>query len=480
MVAAAAAVAGAADAAGAAVGAGAADAAGAAVGADAVNGARAADAATIARGRYLATAAHCAACHSVDAESAFAGGVALKTPFGTLLTPNITPDPQTGIGTWSDEQFYRALHWGLGVQGEHLYPLFPYDAYTKLRREDVLAIKAYLFSLPAIHRVIPPPQLRFPFDQRWLLGFWKLLNFRVGEFQPDPSRSADWNRGAYLVEALANCGACHTPRNLTLGTQSGAQFAGAMVGSWRAYNITTDPVGGIADWSNAELTAYLSTGVAAHKANAVGPMADVVEHSLSLLPAQDIADIVSYMRLVPGIRLRTQGQSRFSWGRLHNPVIDVRGNEDLEHPTGRTLYYGNCAACHGGNGGGTPDGAYPSLVHNTVVGASEANNLVMTLLVGVHRTVQGHTVAMPAFGAVLSDAEIAALANYVLNSYGDPGIAHVDAAIVAAWRAEVQPTPALVTAFWTALGAGVLVLVGGTYGWRRRRRRGPGKPWARV
>jgi len=430
----------------------------------------AADAVTIARGRYLATAADCAGCHSVDSGPAFAGGVALKTPFGTLLTPNITPDRETGIGAWSDEQFYRALHLGVGVRGEHLYPLFPYDSYTKLRRDDVLAIKAYLFSLPAIHQVTPPQRLSFPFDQRWLLGWWNLLNFRAGEFQPNPTRSADWNRGAYLVEALADCGACHTPRNLTLGPQSDAQFAGAMVGSWRAYNITTDPVGGIADWSNAELTSYLATGVAAHKAEAVGPMADVVEHSLSLLPAQDIADIVSYMRLVPGIRLRTQGQSRFSWGRLNNPVIDIRGNENLEHPTGRTLYYGNCAACHGGNGGGTTDGAYPSLVHNTVVGASEANNLVMTMLAGVHRTVQGHMVAMPAFGAVLSDAEIAALANYVLNSYGDPGIAHVDAAIVAAWRAEVQPTPGLVTAFWASLGAVMLLLGVAAYGWRRWRR----------
>jgi mono/diheme cytochrome c family protein len=430
--------------------------------------ARADDTATLSRGRYLVTAADCAACHTRDPAHAFAGGVALKTPFGMLLTPNITPDRETGIGAWSDEQFYRALHAGIGARGEHLYPLFPYEAYTKLRRDDVHAIRAYLFSLPAIREVIPPQRLSFPFDQRWLLGIWNLLNFRPGEWHSDPTRTAAWNRGAYLVEALADCGACHTPRNLTLGPQSGAQFAGAMVGSWRAYNITTDPVGGIADWSNAELTAYLATGVAPHKAGAVGPMAGVIERSLSRLPAEDIADIVSYMRRVPGVRLRTQGQSRFSWGRLNNPVINIRGNEDLAHPTGQTLYYGNCAACHGGNGGGTSDGAYPALIHNTVVGASEANNLVMTMLVGVDRTVQGRTVAMPAFGAVLSDAEIAVLANYVLNAYGDPGIAHVDAAIVAAWRAEVQPTPALVTVFWYAFGASIVVLVGGGIWWRRR------------
>jgi mono/diheme cytochrome c family protein len=430
--------------------------------------ASAGDAAAVARGRYLVTVADCAACHTQDPAQAFAGGVALKTPFGTLLTPNLTPDRETGIGAWSDEQFYRALHLGLGARGEHLYPLFPYDAYTKLRRADVLAIKAYLFSLPAIRRVIPPAKLDFPFDQRGLLGLWNALNFRPGEWQADSTRTDSWNRGAYLVEALADCGACHTPRNLTLGAQTGAQFAGAMVGSWRAYNITTDPVGGIADWSDADLTAYLSTGVAPHKAGAVGPMAGVIERSLSLLPAQDIADIVSYMRRVPGIRLRTQGQSRFSWGQLNNPVIDVRGNEDLAHPNGRTLYFGNCAACHEANGGGTPDAAYPSLVHNTVVGASEANNLVMTLLVGVHRTVQGRTVAMPAFGAVLSDAEIAALANYVLNAYGDPGIAHVDATIVAAWRAEVLPTPALVTALWYGVGGFFGVLVAGAI-WLRRR-----------
>jgi len=428
------------------------------------------DTTTLSRGRYLVTAADCAACHTQDPAQAFAGGVALKTPFGTLLTPNLTPDRETGIGAWSDEQFYRALHLGLDARGEHLYPLFPYDAYTKLRRADVLAIKAYLFSLPAIRHVVARPKLAFPFDQRWLLGLWNALNFRPGEWQPDSTRTESWNRGAYLVEALADCGACHTPRNLTLGAQTDAQFAGAMVGSWRAYNITTDPVGGIADWSDADLTAYLATGVAAHKAGAVGPMAGVIGQSLSLLPAQDIADIVSYMRRVPGIRLRTQGQSRFSWGRLSNTVLDIRGNEDLAHASGRTLYYGNCAACHGGNGGGTPDGAYPSLVHNTVVGASEANNLVMTVLVGVHRTVQGRAVAMPAFGAVLSDAEIAALANYVLNAYGDPGIAHVDAPIVAAWRAEVLPTPALVTVLWCGVGLFFGVLVGGVFWWWRRRR----------
>jgi mono/diheme cytochrome c family protein len=429
-------------------------------GAGVVGAAGAAAEPLVERGRYLATAADCAGCHTGDPNKPFAGGVVIPTPLGTIVTPNITRDAETGIGAWSDAEFYRALHEGVGQRGESLYPVMPYEAFTKLRRDDVLAIKAFLWSLPPIRQSNAPGQLRFPFNERWLVSLWKLLYFRDGEFRPDRAQTDSWNRGAYLVEALAHCGGCHTPRGFLLGLEADESLGGGVAGQWQAYNITPDPVGGIGDWSNADLEAYLANGIAPRKAVAAGPMAAVVERSSSLLPPQELADIVTYLRAVPGLRSRMDAKSRFSWGVHKDEVTDIRGVEKLARPTGRTLYFGNCASCHGADGGGTRDGAYPSLVGNTIVGATQADNLILCTLGGARLVRGGELLEMPAFASVLDDAEIAALLNYVLVKYGDTVAFPVTPERVAALRSRASATPAIVWIFWTTVGGAVLVLVG--------------------
>jgi mono/diheme cytochrome c family protein len=427
---------------------------------------------SVERGRYLATAADCAGCHTATPDKPYAGGVVIQTPLGTIVAPNITRDVETGIGAWSDADFYRALHDGVGRDGESLYPAMPYDAFTRLRRDDVLAIKAYLSSLPPIRQSNAPNHLRFPFNERWTVAVWKLFNVRGGEWRPDPTQSDSWNRGAYLVEALGACGRCHTPRNVLLGPISDETLAGGVVAGWQAYNITPDPVAGIGDWSKADLEAYFATGVAPRKAGAAGPMAEVVGQSLSRLPSEDLADIVAYLRGVPALRNRVDAKSRFSWGVRKDEVIDIRGVEDLAHPTGRMLYFGNCAACHGADGGGTRDEVYPALVGNTLMGATRADNLILCMLDGVRRSVGGKLTEMPGFAAALGDREIAGIANYILVKYGDTEALPVLPERVAALRAGASPLPTIVWLFWTVLSGATLALLGaGVFLMRRAARR---------
>ena len=204
----------------------------------------------VARGQYLTRAADCVACHTAPKGTPFAGGRAFKLPFGTLYSTNITPDIESGIGGWGDEDFVRALHEGIRKDGEHLYPAFPYPSYTLLTRGDVLAIKGYLFSLDPVRNVPPANELSFPFNQRYLMVFWNLLFNPDQRFRPNIKQNPEWNRGAYLAEALGHCGDCHTPRNLLQGLSSNRKFAGAVIEGWKAYNITPDPAWGIGDWSD--------------------------------------------------------------------------------------------------------------------------------------------------------------------------------------------------------------------------------------
>ena len=431
------------------------------------------NAAQIERGRYLATAADCIACHTVDFAKPFAGGVPIPTPFGQIIAPNITPDPETGIGSWTDEEFYRAMHEGVGKNGENLYPAFPYDAFTKLSRDDVLAIKAYLFTLAPIRQDNPASELKFPFNQRWILSGWKLLNLRKGELQADPGKDAAWNRGAWLVEALAHCGTCHTPRDFSMGSDDSRKFAGGAVGSWQAYNITPDPVSGIGDWSDDELVQYMRTGKVAGKGGAAGEMGVAVEHSLSQLPEQDLRDIVTYLRAQKPIRDAAQTQPRHGWGEAREDVTAFRGNEDLvEQPDGRTIFYGACASCHGIAGAGTDDDAFPSLFGNTVVGAMHANNLVMAILDGVHRSVAGEITSMQGFDHELSSAEVAMVANYVLKTYGNPAAATLDAATIDALRENTGEQPLVAKlAVPGMIAGGIIIVLLLTWLLLRRRRR---------
>lgn len=373
------------------------------------------------RGEYLARAGDCVACHTADKNRPFAGGLPIGTLIGTIYTPNITPDADTGIGRWTDAEFMRAMHEGIGKSGERLYPAFPYTEYTRVAEPDVLAIRAYLNTLTPIHYTPPRNDLSFPFNQRWLMFFWNLFNFREGRFVPDPKQSPQWNRGAYLVEGLAHCEECHTPRNFMQGLKTSERFSGEVQAGWHAYNITPDKVSGIGDWRDDELTRYLATGVAPGRADAAGPMADVVADSTQHLSGEDLRAIGVYLRSVPPVGGGAT-RARDQWGKPADDVTRLRGTV-VAGVDGAQLFIANCATCHRWTGqgvGGDAPLAYPSLIHNSVVGATDADNLAMVILHGVDRKTKDADVMMPGFGAQLTDDQIAAIANYVTQHFGDP------------------------------------------------------------
>jgi mono/diheme cytochrome c family protein len=225
----------------------------------------------VSRGKYLTLAADCEICHTTEGGQRFAGGRAFPTPFGVLYSTNITAERETGIGTWTDEDFVSAVHKGIAKDGHRLYPAFPYESYTLLAEDDVRAIKAYLFSLPVAHTTPPPNSLRFPFNQRWLMGFWSAFYNPDQRFRPRENRSPEWNRGAYLVEGLGHCGDCHTPRNIAQALDNRRKFKGELIGGWRAYNITPDLISGVGGWSDAELIEYLRAVTRSDTAQPAGP-----------------------------------------------------------------------------------------------------------------------------------------------------------------------------------------------------------------
>jgi mono/diheme cytochrome c family protein len=373
------------------------------------------------RGEYLARAGDCIACHTADKSRPFAGGLPMGTPFGTLYTPNITPDPDTGIGRWTDAEFLRAMQKGIGKGGEHLYPAFPYTEYTRVTERDLLAIRAYLNTLPPIRYTPPTNELGFPFNQRWLMVFWNLFNFREGRFVPDPKQSPQWNRGAYLVEGLAHCEECHTPRNITQGLRSSDRFSGEALAGWRAFNITPDRAGGIGNWSERDIVDYLATGAVPGRANAAGPMADVVENSTQYLTRDDLRSIAVYLRSLPPVA-GGQTRARDTWGHPADDVTRLRGTR-IVGVDGAQLFIANCATCHNWTGqgvGASAPLAYPSLIHNSAVGASDAGNLAMVILHGVRRRTKDADVMMPGFGGELNDDQVAAVTNYVTQHFGDP------------------------------------------------------------
>jgi mono/diheme cytochrome c family protein len=227
----------------------------------------------IARGEYLVKAADCAGCHNAPGGKPFAGGLAFKLPFGTIYSTNITADRETGIRSWSDDDLVRALHQGIAKDGSYLYPAFPYTSYTGLSRDDIVAMKAYLFSLPAVRAPARRNELAFPFNQRWTMAFWNLVFLDEHRFRPDPHANDSENRGQYLATALGHCGECHTPRNIGFAMALSKQSSGAMLEGWHAYNITADKSYGIGNWSDQQIGDYLSSGHAMGRGSAAGPMA---------------------------------------------------------------------------------------------------------------------------------------------------------------------------------------------------------------
>ncbi|MGO9038768.1 MAG: c-type cytochrome [Steroidobacteraceae bacterium] len=379
-----------------------------------------ATAAVLARGEYLAKAAGCIACHTVPgSEKPFAGGVGFSLAFGTLYSTNITADGETGIGSWSDDEFVRALHDGVRKDGRHLYPVFPYTSYTKLSRSDVLAIKTYLFSLPAIRQANRPNDLRFPFDQRWAVGFWKAAFFRNQRFVADSSKSSQWNSGAYLATALGHCGECHTPRNFAFGLEHSREFAGEEILGWRAYNITPDPEHGIGSWSDDDIAGYLTMGHADGRGSASGPMGEAVAHSLQYLHPSDSAALVVYLRQLPAQKSDhpTDIEARpapamASTGLAPGPEAAAANVQ------GRQLFEGACASCHLWNGAGL-ESRYAALLGARAVNDLSGVNVTQAILHGADFKIGDREVFMPAFGAGYSNAEVAALTNYVIAHFGN-------------------------------------------------------------
>ncbi|WP_380178671.1 c-type cytochrome [Kalamiella sp. sgz302252] len=375
----------------------------------------------IAKGKYLAQAADCGACHTSTQQGApMAGGYAIHSPLGNIYASNITPSVRYGIGEYSEEEFGRAVREGIDKQGRHLYPAMPYTAYNKITDEDVHALYYYfMHGVAPVEQAAPETHLPFPFSIRASMAVWNLLYAENKTFVPDPHKSPEVNRGDYLVNALAHCDTCHTPRNFLLAQNNARAFSGSSLGSWYAPNITPDLQSGIGSWSSDELARYLKTGHIA-KAQAAGPMAEAVEHGLAHLKETDIQAITAYLRQVPAVN-SGDSRSRDSYGQASSDEQRLRGQKS-QNDEGWQIFSGSCANCHQPQGQG--NGRYPSLFHNSATGADRPDNLVSAILFGVRRD----EVAMPAFGPDadftdrLSDQQIADVSNYVLKNFGNSSV----------------------------------------------------------
>ncbi|CDZ51753.1 c-type cytochrome [Neorhizobium galegae] len=432
----------------------------------------------ISRGRYLATAADCAACHTAPQGGApFAGGYGIDTPLGRIFSTNITPSKEAGIGNYSEEEFSRAVRDGIAKDGSHLYPAMPYTAYAKITDEDMKALHAYFMQgVKADDHKPQKTELPFPFSIRASMAGWNLLFLDKDRFQPNPAKSAEWNRGAYLSEALEHCSTCHTPRNMFMAEDASKALSGGSIGPWYAPDITASTVSGVGGWSDAELTQYLKTGLVAGKAQAAGPMAEAIENSLQHLPDEDIKAIVTYLRDVSGVASAT-GTSRDAFGAPSTVVeASLRGLPgQAPDENGFHIFSGSCAACHQAEGQGSDH--YPSLFHNTATGGDRLDNLVATILFGLHRTV-GETVAfMPAFGADASytdrlpDKDIADVSNYVLANYGNPAIKVTPADVARIRDGGEKPLIVKLAPFALPAGIAIAVIVIALITWLVLRRR---------
>ena len=389
-----------------------------------------ANASLIERGQYLARAADCAACHTAEGGQPFAGGRPFVLPFGTLYSTNITADRKTGIGDYTDTDWLRAMHKGIARDGTRLYPAMPYASYTYMADADALAIKAYLLSLPSVQAPRPTNTLSFPFNQRWLMVFWSTMFNSDRRFEPNTERSAAWNRGAYLAEAMAHCGECHTPRTIAFSLDNRHKFAGAKQAGWLAYNISSDRETGIGDWKPEEIARYIGSGHAAGRGTADGPMGEAVEYSLRYLTSADVSAIAAYVASVSAVK----GDDQPSVKREPAPPDHNLGVAATVDPRGKQVYEGACASCHGWSGL-SPILPYADLVGARPVNDPTATNVVQIVLAGSSRDSAHGSLYMPDFGSAYSDTEVAAVANYVTARFGSAP-SRVTAATVADLRKQ--------------------------------------------
>jgi mono/diheme cytochrome c family protein len=371
----------------------------------------------VSHGEYIYRLADCAACHTKPGGETLAGGLPLVTPMGTIYTTNITPDRDTGIGDYSFIDFARAVRLGVRPDGTRLYPAMPYTSYTKMSDEDLQDLFGYLQkSIAPVKASAPATSLAWPFSMRWTLAFWNVVFLDSFHFTADQSKDAQWNRGAYVVEALEHCGECHTPRRVTQNLNNSQKFSGAALQGWKAYNISGSKQSGVGGWSDDLLAAYLSTGHADGHSSASGPMAEAIDNSLRYASTDDIHAIVAYLRTIPAIENAV--------AIAQNPPAAT----DAEPPAGlgEQVFAGNCANCHDWNGKGVQS-PYASLLGSRTVNDPEATNLIAILLSGSSAPLPIQNAFMPPFAHGHSDDELAAVANFV-NSYFGNGTSRVTAA----------------------------------------------------
>jgi fructose 5-dehydrogenase cytochrome subunit len=439
-------------------------------------------AAAINRGEYLATAADCGACHTAPGSKPFAGGLPIDTPLGTIYSTNITPSADFGIGRYTEEEFSRALRRGIRRDGANLYPAMPYTSYARFTEDDAHALYVYFTqAIKPVEQRAPPTQLPFPMNIRASMMAWNLLFLDSAAFVPDPHQSAEWNRGAYLVQGAAHCSTCHTPRGFLMQEKTSRALSGAQVGPWYAPNITSDPMSGIGRWTKEELAAYLRTGHLSGKAQAAGSMGEAVEDSFQHLAAADLDAIATYIKSVAAVHGPADDASRFTAGKMFSELGALRGRDGIRSdtdadPSGAALFQGNCGSCHSAEGQGSKDGYYPSLFANSATGARNATNLVATILYGVDRTTSGRQAFMPGFGGhatdanPLSDRDIVVLGNYVLAHYGSADTAITEQQ-VAEERRGGPSSPLLALARGGIAAAAIVVFLGVAFLIFRRRKR---------
>jgi mono/diheme cytochrome c family protein len=367
------------------------------------------------RGLYVAQAADCGSCHTSPGGRPFAGGTALKTPFGTIYGSNITPDDSSGIGTWSEADFDRALRRGVRKDGSYLYPAMPYANYTKMTAEDMHALWTYMRGVAPVRQVVAKNTLPFPLSLRSSVLVWQSLYFKPGGFEPDRKESVPWNRGAYLVQALGHCDQCHTPRNAAQGLRADRELTGAEIEGWYAPDISGDAFSKLRELSEDDLARFFKTGTLPGNSKAAGPMQEVVHDSLSHLTDADVQAIVLYLK----------NQASTAAAGTPSPVKWPR-------QAGATaLYRTQCASCHQDDGKGIT-GTVPALAHNAAVSAAEPSNVIMAMLEGF--PAQGSWGTMASFAQSLNDEQIADIANYVRTAWGNAAAPNATPWMVASWR----------------------------------------------
>jgi len=367
-----------------------------------------------ARGAYLARAGNCMGCHTVQGGRPYAGGRSLSTPFGTFITPNITPDKATGIGQWNADDFWKAMHEGKSRDGRPLYPAFPYTEYTRVTREDSDAVFAHLRAVQPVAQHNPPNQIKAPYNIQSLLSLWRTVYFKPGVYQPDSAKSPEWNRGAYLVQGLGHCSACHAERNplgATARLAGGEALGGGQImgSNWYAPSLTSSMEAGSAGWPIEEIIQLLTTGVST-RATTSGPMAEVVRHSLQYLTNEDARAMAVYLKSLPETKPRTQPNV---------PAFTGDVQDWLRH--GAKIYKKHCEDCHGASGQGAL-GIYPPLAGNRGAILSPPVNAIRSILNGGYPpSTSGNPrpYGMPPFAQILNDGEVALVLSYVRNAWGN-------------------------------------------------------------